>query len=40
MTEDIRRLGDRYEVGEVLGRGGMAEVHEGKRPAPRAAASR
>lgn len=22
-----RRLGDRYEVGEVLGRGGMAEVH-------------
>ncbi len=22
-----RRLGDRYEIGEVLGRGGMAEVH-------------
>ncbi len=24
-----RRLGDRYEVGELLGRGGMAEVHVG-----------
>ena len=22
-------LGDRYEVGQVIGRGGMAEVHEG-----------
>ena len=27
---DVRRLGDRYQVGEVLGRGGMAEVHEGR----------
>jgi serine/threonine-protein kinase len=27
---DVRRLGDRYEVGELLGRGGMAEVHEGR----------
>ncbi|MGH3343779.1 MAG: Stk1 family PASTA domain-containing Ser/Thr kinase [Carbonactinosporaceae bacterium] len=27
MTEAPRRLGDRYELGEVLGRGGMAEVH-------------
>jgi serine/threonine-protein kinase len=26
-NEAPRRLGDRYEVGEVLGRGGMAEVH-------------
>jgi len=25
-----RTLGDRYEVGGVLGRGGMAEVHEGR----------
>ena len=25
-----RRLGDRYEVGELLGRGGMAEVHLGR----------
>ncbi len=23
-------LGDRYEIGEVIGRGGMAEVHEGR----------
>ncbi len=30
MTEDIRRLGERYELGEVIGRGGMAEVFEGK----------
>lgn len=29
--EDGRRmLGDRYEIGEVIGRGGMAEVHEGR----------
>ena len=27
---DARRLGDRYQVGELLGRGGMAEVHEGR----------
>jgi serine/threonine-protein kinase len=27
---DERRLGERYELGEVIGRGGMAEVHEGK----------
>ena len=25
---DVRMLGDRYEIGEVIGRGGMAEVHE------------
>jgi eukaryotic-like serine/threonine-protein kinase len=25
--EEPRRLGDRYEIGPVLGRGGMAEVH-------------
>ena len=33
MTTDrdaTRMLGDRYEVGEVIGRGGMAEVHEGR----------
>ena len=30
MTDDVRRLGDRYEVGDLLGRGGMAEVHEGR----------
>ena len=24
----MRMLGDRYEIGEVIGRGGMAEVHE------------
>jgi serine/threonine-protein kinase len=30
-SEDGRRmLGDRYEIGEVIGRGGMAEVHEGR----------
>jgi eukaryotic-like serine/threonine-protein kinase len=29
VTDDIRRLGERYELGEVIGRGGMAEVHEG-----------
>ncbi|MGB8021464.1 MAG: Stk1 family PASTA domain-containing Ser/Thr kinase [Candidatus Nanopelagicales bacterium] len=27
---DVRRLGDRYQVGDLLGRGGMAEVHEGR----------
>ncbi|MEZ5184620.1 MAG: Stk1 family PASTA domain-containing Ser/Thr kinase [Candidatus Nanopelagicales bacterium] len=26
----VRRLGDRYELGETLGRGGMAEVFEGQ----------
>lgn len=32
MSEDHpqRMLGERYTVGEVIGRGGMAEVHEGK----------
>jgi len=33
MTTDDRpqrMLGDRYQVGEVIGRGGMAEVHEGR----------
>ena len=29
-TDEPRMLGDRYEIGEVIGRGGMAEVHEGK----------
>lgn len=28
--EEPRRLGDRYELGAVLGRGGMAEVHLGR----------
>ena len=28
--EGKRMLGDRYEIGEVIGRGGMAEVHEGR----------
>ena len=28
--ESARMLGDRYEIGEVIGRGGMAEVHEGR----------
>ena len=27
---EVRRLGNRYEVGALLGRGGMAEVHEGR----------
>lgn len=26
---EFKRLGDRYEIGQVIGRGGMAEVHEG-----------
>ncbi|MBA3618250.1 MAG: Stk1 family PASTA domain-containing Ser/Thr kinase [Actinomycetota bacterium] len=30
MTVEPRMLGDRYELGEVLGRGGMAEVHLGQ----------
>lgn len=30
MTEQARLLGERYELGEVLGRGGMAEVRLGK----------
>ena len=33
MTTDAgatRMLGDRYEIGEVIGRGGMAEVHGGR----------
>ena len=30
MSPDVRMLGDRYEVGDVIGRGGMAEVHEGR----------
>jgi serine/threonine-protein kinase len=29
VTEEPRRLGERYELGETIGRGGMAEVHEG-----------
>ena len=30
MDAASRMLGDRYEVGPLLGRGGMAEVHEGR----------
>jgi len=30
VTDDIRRLGDRYELGDVIGRGGMAEVFAGR----------
>jgi serine/threonine-protein kinase len=30
VSEDIRRLGERYDLGEVIGRGGMAEVFEGR----------
>ena len=30
MSDEIRRLGERYELGDVIGRGGMAEVFEGK----------
>ena len=31
MTDDGKRmLGDRYEIGAVIGRGGMAEVHEAR----------
>jgi len=29
VSEQTRRLGERYELGGTLGRGGMAEVHEG-----------
>ncbi len=29
-SEHGRMLGDRYEIGAVIGRGGMAEVHEGR----------
>lgn len=29
-AEPGKMLGDRYKVGEVIGRGGMAEVHEGR----------
>lgn len=29
MNEDARLLGNRYQVGELIGRGGMAEVHIG-----------
>ena len=29
MSVPVRRLGDRYEVGPLLGYGGMAEVHHG-----------
>jgi len=29
-AEQGRMLGDRYEIGAVIGRGGMAEVHEGR----------
>ncbi len=28
--ESARMLGDRYQIGDVIGRGGMAEVHEGR----------
>ncbi|CAB4958286.1 MAG: Stk1 family PASTA domain-containing Ser/Thr kinase [Actinobacteria bacterium] len=31
MTEEsARMLGDRYQIADVIGRGGMAEVHEGR----------
>ena len=30
VSGDARRLGERYELGELLGRGGMAEVHIGR----------
>ncbi|MEI6372299.1 MAG: Stk1 family PASTA domain-containing Ser/Thr kinase, partial [Actinomycetes bacterium] len=30
MDEEMTALGDRYEIGPVIGRGGMAEVHEGR----------
>jgi serine/threonine-protein kinase len=30
VMEEPRRLGDRYEIGAVLGRGGMAEVYMGR----------
>jgi serine/threonine-protein kinase len=30
VTDDQRLLGDRYQLGDVLGRGGMAEVHVGR----------
>jgi len=29
-VSNVRMLGDRYEIGEVIGRGGMAEVHESR----------
>ena len=29
-SEHGQMLGDRYEIGAVIGRGGMAEVHEGR----------
>jgi serine/threonine-protein kinase len=29
-TTEPKRLGDRYEIGDLLGRGGMAEVHRGR----------
>ena len=35
-----RRLGDRYELGDTLGRGGMAEVFEGLAVVPDHAAQR
>ena len=30
VSENPRVLGNRYEVGDLLGRGGMAEVHLGR----------
>ena len=30
VNESVRVLGNRYEIGELLGRGGMAEVHLGR----------
>ncbi|HTL41585.1 MAG TPA: Stk1 family PASTA domain-containing Ser/Thr kinase [Pseudolysinimonas sp.] len=29
VTADVRLLADRYQIGELLGRGGMADVHAG-----------
>ncbi|MDP9826307.1 serine/threonine-protein kinase [Kineosporia succinea] len=30
MNDNVRVLGNRYEIGDLLGRGGMAEVHAGR----------
>ena len=30
VNDNVRVLGNRYEIGGLLGRGGMAEVHEGR----------
>ncbi|MCD5350484.1 Stk1 family PASTA domain-containing Ser/Thr kinase [Kineosporia mesophila] len=30
MNDNVRVLGNRYEIGDLIGRGGMAEVHAGR----------